>query len=80
MKLKVLFTTRYCDVVKEWVSILVYKDGTTKCAYFSKYISTESIQKGKKTQSKKGTVCKGPPCALCNSYKEEVFNRYDKVA
>ncbi len=80
MKWQVLFTTRFCDVVKDWVSILVYKDGTAKCAYFSKYIATESTRKEKRTQSKKTMVCKGPSCSLCTAYKEEVFRRDAKAA
>ena len=59
MKWQVLFTTRFCDVVKDWVSILVYKDGTAKCAYFSKYIANRNTGKEKENSKQENNGVQG---------------------
>jgi hypothetical protein len=34
MDWKITATTLFCDTVKKWVLIMVYKDGRTNCGYF----------------------------------------------
>ena len=72
---QVTATTLFCDVVDEWVTILVYKDGTTKCSHV-----IEHGQTGRKTGKDEWQECPGPSaCALCTAYKEKVFSENTEI-
>ena len=74
MKWQVTMTTLWCDIVGDWVTVLVYADGSTKCSHFTRYgPMTRKIKE--KGGSKRELSCNGPTCDLCLSYKEKVFRR-----
>lgn len=64
-------TTLYCDTVKKWVPIMVYKDGKTNCGYYYRHHVVSKKEHLKFS-------CHGPQgCSLCEAYKEDVFKRPD---
>ena len=72
MDWKLTSTTLFCDTVKKWVPIIVYKDGKTHCGYYYRH---QVVTK----ESPGGFSCHGPQgCALCEAYKEDVFSRVGK--
>ena len=65
---KVTATKLFCDIVNEWVTILVYHDGKTKCGYYERHLA-----EGKSND--KGDVQCHEKCTLLAAYKEDVFER-----
>ena len=65
---KVTATKLFCDIVNEWVTVMVYHGGTTKCGYYERHL-TEG-----KSNSKGEAQCH-EKCTLLAAYKEDVFER-----
>jgi len=73
---QVTATTLYCDIVNNWVTVLTYKDGTTKCGYAVKHGQIE-----RKVGKNDWRRCPGPSaCALCIAYKEKIFREEAKTS
>jgi hypothetical protein len=74
MDWKLTATTLYCEAVKKWVPIMVYKDGRTNCGYFHRHRVV--------IKNSGGTLqCHGPQgCSLCEAYKADVFSRMEQMA
>jgi len=71
---RVTMKTFFCEIVGDWITILVYKDGNIKCNHFIAHGSV--TRKVKKGGDKQVITCEGPEnCNLCASYKEDVFRR-----
>jgi hypothetical protein len=69
MDWKLTSTTLFCDTVKKWVPIIVYKDRKTHCGYYHRHQVVTKENPG-------GFSCHGPKgCSLCDAYKEDVFSR-----
>ena len=70
-------TTIYCDAVDEEVTLLVYKDWSTKCTGYKKYgePSKEMLDllKKKSKQSKRQLECTGLECPQITQYKEKLL-------
>ena len=70
-------TTIYCDGVDEEVTLLVYKDWSTKCTGYRKYGEPSkemlNLLKKKSKQSKRQLECMGPECPRVIQYKEKLF-------
>jgi hypothetical protein len=67
-------TTLFCETVKRWVPIMVYKDGKTNCGYYYRH---QVVTKDSSGLYK----CHGPQgCSLCEAYKEDVFRRGGQTA
>jgi hypothetical protein len=49
--------TIFCDNVKDWVTIVGYKEGGEGCTYYKRYAAAD-----KKTQKKKLNGCTGVSC------------------
>ena len=64
---KLTATTIYCDIFAEEVTVLVLKDGATKCTGCAKYTIIGSRAKGKSTK------CPGPNCPKVTAYKDKLF-------
>ncbi len=70
-------TTIYCDAVDSDVTLMVYKDGSTKCAGYSKYgkpdkeIGRLLQKKGK--QLGYNLECEGPECPRMAQYRDRLF-------
>ena len=71
-------TTLYCDVVGDWVTVMVYPDGAVKCNHFNRYGPVKRKVKG--GGSNEIPECNGSDCALCTGYKEDVFRRDAEMA
>jgi len=71
-------TTIYCDAVDDFVTMLVFKDWSTKCIGYSKYveninkdISKELNKRGK--QVGRELKCEGPECYRVIEYKDKLL-------
>ena len=53
MDWKITATTLFCDTVKKWVPIMVYKDGRTNCGYYYRHQVVTKENPG-------GFSCHGP--------------------
>lgn len=65
---KITATKLFCDTVKDWVTAMVYHDGTTKCGYYERHLA-------KIGDSNKVEVQCHEKCTLLAAYKEDVFQR-----
>jgi hypothetical protein len=71
-------TTIYCDAVDDDVTIMVYKDRSTRCVGYKKYaesITKETAKQLTKRAKKLGRElrCEGPQCSRVIAYREKVF-------
>lgn len=65
---KATATKLFCDTVNEWVTLIVYYNGTTKCGYYERHLAEgESNNKGEAQCHEK--------CTLLAAYKVDVFQR-----
>lgn len=81
---QVTATTIYCDAVDDDVTILVYKDWSTKCTGYKKYIEspTKEVLKGLKKRSKKSDrnlACEGPEDHRVTDYRDKLKAEEAKV-
>lgn len=60
-------TKLFCDVVKAWVTVMVFCDGTAKCGYCERHSA-------KPDNNHKAKQCVDP-CMLLDVYREDVFQR-----
>ena len=74
---QVTATTIYCDAVDDEVTILVYKDKSTKCTGYQKYREpdkeTAKVIKKKSKQLKRQLECEGPECYRVIQYRDKLF-------
>lgn len=70
-------TTIYCDAVDDDVTILVYKDWSTRCTGYKKYLEspTKEVLRGLEKRSKKlgrKLECEGPEDYRVTNYRDEL--------
>ena len=69
--------TIYCDAVDEEVTLLVYKDRSTKCTGYQKYSQpdrdTAKAMKIKSKQSGRKLECEGLECYRVTEYRHKLF-------
>jgi len=74
--------TIYCDAVDDEVTLMVYKDWSTKCSGYRKYgkpgAEILNLLKKKSKQLKQRLKCAGPECYRVIQYKEKLFAEEDK--
>ena len=74
---QVTATTIYCDAVDDEVTLLVYKDWSTRCTGYSKYGEPSreiaNILRGKSQQLKRHLECEGPECHRVLQYNEKLL-------
>ena len=75
---QVTATSIYCDAVDDDVTIMVYKDWSTKCTGDKKYgenikreVAKELKRRGKRLRRK--LKCEGPECSRVIEYKDKLF-------
>ena len=74
---QVTATTIYCDAVDDDVTIMVYKDWTTKCTGYRKYIEKPTkdvlndLHKRAKKSGKK-LACEGPDDKRVTDYRDQL--------
>ena len=74
---QVTATTIYCDAVDDEVTVLVYKDFSTKCTGYRKYYGpTKEISnrlRRKSKQLKRQLGCEGIQCHRLIQYREKLL-------
>ena len=74
---RITATTIYCDAVADEVTLMVYKDGMTKCTGYRKYGEPDKdMAKAMETRSKRlGQLlkCEGPECYRVTQYRDKLF-------
>jgi hypothetical protein len=70
-------TTIKCDAVGDEITIMVYPDGTAKCASYSKYGATDkkTLAGIEKRAKKLGIApkCEGPHCRRITDYRDKIM-------
>jgi len=70
-------TTIYCDAVDDEVTLMIYKDGSTKCTGYKKYYQPDKEigkllgRKGKQLNRK--LECEGLECYRVTQYRDKLF-------
>lgn len=72
---KVTATTIYCDAVEDDVTIMVYKDWSTKCTGYKKYVESLSQETAKMLKRKakrlgRNLRCEGPLDHRVTDYRD----------
>ncbi|PPD58838.1 hypothetical protein [Dehalogenimonas etheniformans] len=74
---QVTATTIKCDAVSDEVTIMVYPDGTAKCASYTKFGATDKKTLAKlETRAKKlriNSKCEGPQCRRITDYRDKIM-------
>jgi hypothetical protein len=65
-------TTIFCEDMNDEVTIIVYKDGKTRCTGYDFFTKMSADPKEKKGLS--GLKCEGPVCHKVSAYKEKIFS------
>jgi len=77
-------STIKCDVIDEYVSLVVKNDWTSRCAWYRQYKEAsqddrKKIKLDRKTR-KKAEVCQGPLCSHVESYRDQLIKEEQKAA
>ena len=74
---QVTAATIYCNAVDDEVTLLVYKDGSTKCTGYRKYSQPEretaKMVKIKSKQLGRRLECEGSECSRVIQYRDRLF-------
>ena len=74
---KVTATTIYCDGVGDEVTVMVYKDGQTRCTGYVRYGASGQSAKARMGIRSKGSKrkleCQGPACPLVTRYRDKLL-------
>ena len=76
-------TTIKCEAVGDEITIMVYSDGTARCASYAKYGVTDkkTLANIEKRAKKLGiaSTCEGPQCRRVINYRDKIFSE-EKVS
>ena len=76
-------TTIYCDAVDDEVTLMVYKDGSTKCTGYGKYYppgrEIKKLLEKKSKRLNRRLECEGIECYRVVQYKEKLFAEEAKI-
>ena len=74
---KITATTIYCDAVDDEVTVLVYKNASTKCTGYQKYLEPTrelaNLLSKKSKQLGRHLACQGLKCPRVTEYQEKIF-------
>ena len=77
VKWQITVTTIYCDAVDDDVTVMVYKDGSSKCTGDKKYRQpikeTVQLVKEKSKRLNRKLECEGPECYRVIQYRDRLF-------
>jgi major membrane immunogen (membrane-anchored lipoprotein) len=76
-KWQITATTIKCDLVDDFVTIMVYKDWSTKCVWYARNKQKAVEDKNYKVDRKmkaKVDKCQGPECSYVTSYKDKLIS------
>ncbi|HAS04508.1 MAG TPA: hypothetical protein DCR71_01930 [Dehalococcoidia bacterium] len=65
-------TTIFCEDMNDEVTVILYKDGKTRCTGYDFFARMSADPKSKKALS--GLKCDGPVCHRVSAYKEKIFS------
>ena len=75
---QVTVATLYCDAVDDEVTIMVYKDWSSKCTGYNKYSQPSkeitSLLKKKRKRLNRQLECRGLECNRIIQYKEKLLS------
>jgi hypothetical protein len=70
-------TTIYCDAIDDEVTLIIYKNGTSKCTGCKKYSKpdkeTSNLIRAKSKRLGKQLKCAEPECHLLAQYRDRLF-------
>ncbi len=70
--------TIFCDAVDDEVTVMVYKDGSTRCTGYKKYTEPNDITrqtiKQKIRRLKRPIKCQGEQCSNVTQYREKILS------
>jgi len=70
-------TTIYCDAIDDEVTLIVHRDGTSKCTGYKKYSKpdkeTAKLIKTRSQQSGKKLGCAEPVCSRLTQYRDKLL-------
>ena len=73
---QVTATTLMCDAIEDYVTIMVYKDWTAKCAWYNRYGEKKDNPRELKRLDKKIRLklekCPGPSCQWVTGYRDKL--------
>lgn len=69
---KLTATTIFCEDMNDEVTIIVYKDGKTRCTGYDLYTGLKADANNKKVLN--GIECNGPVCHRVAAYKDKLFS------
>jgi hypothetical protein len=76
---QVTATTIYCDAVDDEATLMVYKDGSVKCAAYPRYNHpdkrTSAGLAGRAKKLGRQLECEGPLCSRMTRYRDEQFRQ-----
>ncbi len=75
-KWQITATTTRCDLVDDFVTIMVNKDWSTKCAWYKRYKQRALEDKKQKFDKKimlKMERCAGPECSYVTGYRDKLI-------
>jgi len=73
---RVTATTIYCDAVDDEVTIMIYRDWSSRCTGYDKYTvpDSDNLLKVKGKQSGRLLRCEGQQCHRVIQYKENLLS------
>ena len=74
---KMTATTIFCDDMNDEVTIMVYKDGKTRCTGYDLFIKLNAGVKRKRELT--DIECNGPVCHRVTAYKEKLCAEEEKI-
>ena len=76
-KWQITATTGHCDLVDDFVTVMVNKDWSTKCAWYNRYKQKALEDRKQKFDKKimlKMEKCAGPECSYTTGYRDRLIN------
>jgi hypothetical protein len=74
---KITAKTVFCDDVDDEVTLIIYKDGSTRCTGCKKYTEPNSVTlglvKSKTRRLKRPIKCEGEGCPRITGYKAQIM-------
>ena len=70
-------TTIFCEDMNDEVTIMVYKDGKTRCTGYDAFMKLNTDTKNKKHMSE--IECHGPVCHRVAAYKDKLFSEEEST-
>lgn len=80
---QVTATTIQCAMVADYVTIMVYKDWSSKCTWWAKYRKLDSVKHSRQLGKsiKEGIMrCQGPECKYITDYRNRLIEEEKKIS